>query len=397
MSSASSGGAEGSRQTPLAGVETICTHFAEEPIAQGGGASPPIHQSSTFMFPNAEAFETGRGMGPPQYEYTRVANPTTHILEQKLAALEHGTWARCFGSGMGAIVTAVGACLHAGAHAVVVGQCYGPTRTLMSHYLNRFGVETTYVHSVRSEDFLKAIRPNTRLMYLESPTTGYMEIPEIDPIARACRQRGVTTIFDNSWASPYFQQPLDFGVDLVVHSATKYIGGHSDVVAGAVIGRDDGLRRRVAAEGELLGATLDPFAAWLLIRGLRTLPVRMEQHQRSALALARLLESHPRVARVNHPGLESHPQHAVARRQLSGYSSLFSFQLTENSREATYRVMNRLRLFGIGVSWGGYESLVVGGSLFGHDPQRPDWIIRLYVGLESTDDLLADLSQALEA
>lgn len=376
---------------------SVCTHFAENPLTWGGGAAPPIHQTSTFIYPDAAAFERRCTPDSPHDDYTRVSNPTTRILEAKIARLENGTWCRAFASGMGAICTAVGAVLHSGAHVVSVAQCYGPTRTLLTTYLRRFGVETTFVPGCNPADFFAAFRPNTRLLYLESPTSGYFEVPDVAPLAAEARRRGITTIFDNSWATPLFQRPLDLGVDLVVHSATKFIGGHSDVVAGLAVGRDESLRRRIAAEGELLGATLDPFAAWLLVRGLRTLPLRMEQHQRSALAVARFLESHPRVARVLHPGLESHPQHETAARQLRGFSSLFSFVLRDNTRDAIHAFLDRLTLFGIGVSWGGFESLAIGGPVFSLDPDRPDYVIRLHVGLEAVDDLIADLKRALDA
>lgn len=381
---------------PFADPATVCTHLGEDPRDNRGAVAPPIYQSSTFIYPNAEAFERRLDDESPFYDYTRVSNPTTDIVEAKIAALEGGTWARAFASGMGAITCAINACVRSGAHVVATAQAYGPTQQYLNDYLARFGVETTMVESCDAADFEAAFRDETTMVYLESPTTGYFEVPDIAPIAAAARKRGITTVFDNSWATPYFLRPLELGCDLVVHSATKYIGGHSDVLAGIVAGRDDGLRRRIAKEGELLGATLDPFAAWLLLRGLRTLPLRMEQHQRSALAIARMLEAHSKVARVNHPGLESHPQHEIAKRQLRGYAGLFSFRLKQQTREATYRVINRLELFQIGVSWGGYESLVIGGSLFSMNPSKPVWLIRLFVGLEATDDLLADLRQALE-
>lgn len=376
---------------------SICTHFGEDPFAWGASAAPPIHQTSTFLYPDAAAFERRCTPECPYDDYTRVSNPTTRILEGKIARLERGAWARGFASGMGAICTAVGAVLHTGAHVVSVAQCYGPTRTFLSSYLRRFGVETTFVPGCDSAHYMAALRPETRLLYLESPTSGYFEMPDVRELSAEAHKRGITVVFDNSWATPCFQQPLDLGADLVVHSATKFIGGHSDVVAGVVVGRDESLRRRVAAEGELLGATLDPMAAWLLVRGLRTLPIRMERHQRSGLAVARFLEGHPRVARVMHPGLESHPQHATARRQLGGYSSLFSFVLRDNTRQAIHAVLDRLKLFGIGVSWGGFESLAIGGPIFSVDPDRPDFVIRLHIGLESVDDLIADLRHALEA
>jgi cystathionine beta-lyase/cystathionine gamma-synthase len=296
---------------------------------------------------------------------------------------------------MGAISSCINACIHHGAHVVCVGHVYGPTRTYLSH-LKRFGVETTFVHGVNTADFIAALRPDTRLLYLESPTSGYFDCPEIAPLTAAARQRNIRTIFDNSWATPYFMNPLDLGIDLVVHTASKHLGGHSDVVAGVAVGRDPQLQPLVLKEAELGGATLDPFAAWLILRGLRTLALRMQQHHASGLAVAAALVEHPRVARVIHPGHPSHPNYAVARRQLRGCSGLFSIVLREQSREATFRFLNRLRLFGQGVSWGGHESLAIGGTFFSDDPSKPEWLIRLYIGLESTPDLIADVRQALD-
>ena len=236
-----------------------------------------------------------------------------------------------------------------------------------------------------------------RLTNNETRTNSSNSVTTVEIAAPTYPHRGIITEFDNSWATPCFQNPLELGADLVVHSATKYLNGHSDVVAGVVAGRDRKLRDRLWAEVELVGGILDPHAAWLMLRGLRTLPLRMGRHQESALAAARMLEAHPKVARVLHPGLESHPQYATAKRQLRGYSSLFSFALKDQSREATHRFINRLKLFGIGVSWGGFESLVIGGTLFSKNPDRPEWLIRVHVGLESQADLIADLKQALES
>lgn len=381
------------------GFETLCAHFAEQRLAQRGAAAPPLYQTSTFVYPDAAAFETRDQPDPTYFDYTRRSNPTTALLEAKLARLEHGHWARCFSSGMGAITAALGVCLSADTHVVAVAHCYQPTRKYLTEYLSRFGVVTTFVPGTDPARLLEAVRDQTQVIYLESPTSGRFEVLDLAPIVEAARQRGIRTIFDNSWATPYFQCPLDLGCDLVVHSATKFIGGHSDALGGVVVGRDDELGRRLASEAELLGASLDPFAAWLLLRGLRTLAIRMEQHQRSGLAVARMLAGHPAVQQVHHPGLESYPQHAVARRQLRGYSGLFSFALASQTREATHRFINRLRVFSIGCSWGGYESLALGGlasNLFNEDPSQPAWLIRLHVGLESTEDLVRDVSQALE-
>lgn len=378
---------------PDAEFETICSQYGDDYAARAGAAAPAIHQTSTFVYPSAEAFETRRSADVPYYDYTRGGNPTATLLEAKLARLERGAWCESFASGMGAISAAINLTLHTGAHVVCAAHAYAPARWYLQH-MQRFGVETTFVRSTETEDFAAAMRPNTRLLYIESPTSGWFEVLNIAALAALARERGVLSICDNSWASPYFQNPLELGVDLVVHSATKFIGGHSDVVAGVLIGRDESLHQRLFREVELCGATLDPFAAWLLLRGLRTLPVRMRQHRDSALEIAQWLVDHPAVARVHHPGLPSHPQHALALRQMHGTGSLFSFEPRAQTREATYRILNSLKLFPIGVSWGGYESLALGGSFFS-DPDDPRWLIRLHVGLESPKDLIADLEQAL--
>lgn len=382
---------------PLAAghFETICEHYAEHRLAHGGAAAPPLYQTSTFVYPDAEALERRDLPQSPYYDYTRRSNPTTAILEAKLGRLENGGWARCFGSGMGAITTAIGACVAADAHVVAVSHCYLPTRRFLAQYLDRFRVQASFVAGTDPQDIIAACRDETRLIYLESPTSGYFEVIDLAPIVEFARARKITTIFDNSWSTPYFQRPLELGCDMVVHSMTKYLAGHSDALGGAVVGRDPELHQKIAAEGELLGATLDPFAAWLTLRGLRTLALRMEQHQRSGLALARLLQEHPKVERVRHPGLESDPQHAVAQRQQRGYSSLFSFSLADQSREAMHRFIDRLRLFSIGCSWGGHESLVFGGLAFSNEHDRLPWLIRLHAGLEATEDLVADVRQAL--
>jgi cystathionine beta-lyase len=386
---------------PLANgaFNTLCAHYGEHRLAHGGGAAPPVYQSSTFVYPDAEAFAGRDQPNTPYFVYTRRSNPTTAILEAKLARLEHGNWARCFASGMGAITAALNMCLATDAHAVVVSDCYQPTRRYLTEYLNRFHVQTTFVRGTRPDDFIAALRDETRLMYLESPTTGRFDVIELAPLVAAARARGIVTLFDNSWATPYFQQPLELGIDLVLHSATKYIGGHSDTLGGVVVGRDEGLRKRLCTEAELLGASIDPLAAWLLIRGLRTLGLRMEQHQRSGLALARFLAAHPAVLRVYYPGLETYPQHTLARRQMRGFAGLLSFALRMQTQAAVQRFMDRLRVFSIGCSWGGFESLVVGGrsaELFADNPDEPEWIIRLHAGLEATEDLVADVRAALE-
>jgi len=378
-----------------AGIETLCVHFGESPLDHHGAAAVPIYQTSTFIYPDAEAFARRRTDTVGRYDYTRIGNPTVQLFERRIARLEAGRWACAFSSGMGAISAAAYACLERDAHVVACAHCYWPTRQLLDH-LRRFGIEATFVHGTRVEDFAAAMRPQTRLVWLESPTSGHFEILPVRPLCELAHERGATVVFDNSWATPVFQRPLELGADLVVHSVTKYLNGHSDVVAGVVVGRDEALRQRIERELELTGASLDPFAAWLILRGLRTLPLRMRQHEASGLALAQMLEEHPKVARVHHPGLPSHPGCALAREQMSGCSGLFSFELAEPGAGPVRRLLNRLRLFEIGVSWGGYESLILGGTMFSDRPDRPRHLIRVSVGLETTEDLLEDMGRALE-
>jgi len=396
----------------MPGFETLCAHAGEDPRRHCGAVTPPIYQSSLFTSPDCEAFAARHERWPEVYDYTRVANPTTDVLEAKLAALEQAEACRVFGSGMAAVSAAILHCVRAGDHVVAVDSVYGPTRALLTGYLKGLGIETTWVRGEDPEEFARAARKGTRLFYLESPSSVVMRLQDLEAVAEVARERGVATVVDNSWASPYYQNPLALGIDLVVHSATKYLGGHSDIVAGAVMGSAERIQQIASREGVLLGAVLDPFASWLMIRGVRTLALRMERHQQSGLAVARFLEQHPKVARVHYAGLESHPQRALAVRQMRGSSGLLSLELKDGTREAAFRFVDSLRWFAIGVSWGGYESLalpvgfVPEGKIPGRAPfvfpgitppaQEVRWGVRLHVGLETVDDLLEDLSQALD-
>lgn len=378
------------------GIETLCVHFAENRETHLGAAAPPLYQSSTFTFPDSATFHA-RSEDRQRFDYTRVGNPTARLLEEKFAAMEKGEAARAFGSGMAAISAAILSCAKTGDHVVCVGTAYGPTRKLLTDYLPRFGIETTFVRGVEASEFEAATRPNTKLYYLESPSSILFEVQDLAAISAHARSRGISTICDNSNATPVYQNPLTLGVDLVVHSASKYISGHSDVIAGLVVGSTERMRSIVSLEGELLGGVADPFACWLMLRGLRTLGVRMERHSRSTAAIARLLESDMRVARVYYSGLESHPHAALARKQMRGHSGLISFTLKTPGREAAFAVVDALRYFGIAVSWGGYESLAVPLEVTDPSDGKSKWVIRISVGLESVEDLKADLYQALNA
>jgi cystathionine beta-lyase len=390
------------------GFDTLCAHLGEDPAKWFGAAAPPILQASLFTSPTVADFLSRTDRHPELYDYTRVSNPTTDILETKLAALERCESARVFSSGMAAVSAAVLSCVRSGDHIVAVDTIYGPSRMFLSKWLHRFGVEVTYVGGEDPEDFPRASRENTRLYYLESPSSAVFRIQDLAAVAASARAQGIRTIIDNSWASPYFQNPADFGIDLVLHSATKYLGGHSDILAGAVMGPKPLLDRIKLNEGALLGAVLDPFASWLMIRALRTLSLRMERHYTSATAVAHYLSTHPAVHTVYYPGLPAHPGHALAMRQMRGCSGLLSFTLHRGDLETAAAVIDRLRLFGIGVSWGGYESLAVPIGISddriyaGHVPNVAEqegvrFGARLHIGLENIDDVLADLEQALQA
>ncbi|HPF40020.1 MAG TPA: PLP-dependent aspartate aminotransferase family protein [Phycisphaerae bacterium] len=382
-------------QSHEAGFETLCMHYGENREAMFGAAAPPIFQNSTFTYPDSASFHTRQDADATRFDYTRTGNPTTRILEQKIAKLEQGEDCRAFGSGMGAISAAILSCLKAGDHVVTIETVYGPTRRLFSDFLPRFGVETTYVRGTSIEDFEGAIKPNTRLFFVESPSSLFFELQDLPAVARLAREHEIVTMCDNSNATPVFQNPITMGIDVVIHTATKYIGGHSDVVAGLVVGSKERMRAIGRMEGELIGATCDPFAAWLMLRGLRTLPIRMERHRRSGLEVARFIASDPRVRRAFYPGLDLHPQHGLAKRQMRGQAGLFSFELRQASQEATFRVVDALKIFSIGVSWGGYESLAVPLNVVDPATGEPTWIIRLSIGLETVEDLKADLYQAL--
>jgi len=377
------------------GFETLCVHFGEDRAANLGAAAPPLYQCSTFTYPDCASFVDRNPPADGRYDYTRTANPTTAILERKIAELERGEACRAFGSGMAAISAAILSCAKSGEHVVTIETVYGPTRRLLADYLPRFNIETTFVRGTEVDHFRDALRLNTRLIYVESPSSLLFELQDLTAVAKLARSRGIATIADNSNATPYFQNPLDFGIDLVVHTATKYIGGHSDLVAGLVVGSKQRIDALSAAEGELLGGVADPFAGWLMLRGLRTLGLRLDRHQRSALHLARFLESDARIDRVHYPGLENHPQAGLAKRQMRGQSGLLSFELRESSRERVFAAVNALKLFCIAVSWGGYESLAIPAEVADPRTGQKKWIIRLSVGLESLEDLKADLYQAL--
>lgn len=360
-----------------------------------GSIVMPIYQSSLFAFETHEAFDAAMKDVLHATVYSRGNNPTVAYLEQKIAALEGGESARCFASGMAAISGTIFALVKAGDHVVCVDQAYGPARELLGDLEERYQVAVTYVDGTDTDAFAAAIRPNTKLFYLESPTSGLFELQDLRAVTALARSRGILTAIDNSWATPYFQRPLAMGCDLVLHSLTKYFSGHSDCLGGVVVGSER-LVSLIARRSYMnLGAVMTPQTAALITRGLRTLPLRMERHQASALKIAAHLAEKPDVVRVNHPGLPGYPQKELAERQLSGTGGLFSFT-TRHSVESMKRWADALDFFRIGVSWGGYESLVsVSPAPEKHaENGKAPSLVRLFIGIEDPDELMADIDRA---
>lgn len=377
-------------------ISDILLHMGEEDLPNHA-VSPPIFQSSIFCFPTYEEFQAALADEPSHYLYSRGNNPTVNLCEEKLAALEHAESAKLVSSGVAAAFLAISSCLKGHDHIVAVRDCY--MRYFFDVYFPRYGVETTYVDGTDSQEFEQAIKKNTRLFYLESPTTFTFKLQNLKEVAAIAKAHQIRTVIDNSWATPFFQNPIDYGIDLVVHSASKYLGGNSDVIAGVIMGDKAVMDRLFETEYHPVGPVPDPFMAWLILRNLRTLAIRMPVHYANALAVATFLENHPKVETVLYPLLPSYSQHALAMTQLRGGSGLFSFRLKSHDIGDVKCFTNRLRYFKRAVSWGGYESLVFpAGVKFPDDQVPPDRVnlIRLHVGIEEKDLLIADLEQALD-
>ena len=375
--------------------EDIRTCIEDHPAREPGvePMATPIVQTSLFAFPDYDSLIAAGAAEYRNNVYSRGQNPTVEVLERKLAALERGESCKAFGSGMAAVSSVILGLLDSGDHILFVNHTYGPTMQLAKQ-LERFGLEHTLLLDIEPDDVKAALRPNTKLVWLESPGTMMFRTLDLAAIADIAHSHGALTCIDNSWASPLFQKPITHGVDIVIHSATKYIGGHSDVVAGAVITTAERMRHIFYRSYLLLGGILHPFDSWLLLRGLRTMPVRMQQHHADAIRVAEFLRTRPEVAAVHHPAFDAPSP------TLTGFSGLFSFELKDAGFDEVRRFIDSLRRFRIGVSWGGVESLVIspnrGNNLHYLDSQRiPHGLIRMSIGLEGADALIDDVSAAL--
>ncbi|HPK03464.1 MAG TPA: PLP-dependent aspartate aminotransferase family protein [Candidatus Sumerlaeota bacterium] len=373
-------------------TKTIRAGQPPDPVT--GAVIVPIHPAVTFQFQEVGV--------PRAFEYSRTANPTRAALEQCLAQLEGAAHGLAFASGMAAC-DAVLSILDPGDHVVAAGQIYGGTFRLLQTEYARRGVTVTYVPADDPAAFARAIQPATRLVWTETPTNPLLQLTDIAAVAAAARRHAIPLVVDNTFPSPYFQRPLELGADVVIHSTTKYLGGHSDVLGGAVITNDPELHARFQFHQNNVGAVLGPFDSWLTLRGIKTLVVRMRQHEANARRVAEFLERHPRVQRTIYPGLPSHPQHDLARRQMSGFGAMVSFEL-DGGRQAANAFVKRLRLFLFAESLGGVESLVCHPVTMSHaaltERERAEagiteGLLRLSVGIEDGDDLLEDLEHAL--
>lgn len=384
----------------------ILNHLGEEDrAAHRGAVSPPIYQTAIFAFDTVAAMRAGFGDELDRTVYTRGNNPTVEILRKKLAALEGADDALLFGSGAAAIAAGVIACVGAGDHVVCVHKPYSWTRALVRDHLARFGVSHTFVDASDVAEVEAALTPATRLVVLESPNTMTYEQQDLAAIAALARARGIRTLCDNSYATPLNQSPLALGIDLVAHSATKYLNGHCDVMAGVLCGSKDLIRDVFRGPYMTLGAMLSPHDAWLMIRGLRTLPLRLRQIAATTAAVIQYLSAHPKIERIWYPNDVNNPQHALTQAQLRGANGLFSCTIRCDSTSAVERFCEALQRFLMTVSWGGYESLVfpvaavyppdtrVGVERAGQVPVN---LVRLSIGLEEADVLIADLAQALD-
>ncbi len=373
---------------------TKAIHAGQEPEPSTGAIIAPIFQTSTYV---------QAGLGEHKgFEYSRTQNPTRSALEECMAAIEDGRYGLAFASGMAA-ESAILSLLSAGEHMVSCDDLYGGSYRIFERVMRRYNVETTYVAAGNIAGYERAIRPNTKMIWLETPTNPLLRLIDIQAVAEIAHRHNLLLVVDNTFASPYFQQPLKLGADIVVHSTTKYLNGHSDIIGGALVLNNEEVYQAIKFYQNAAGGVPSPFDSWLTLRGIKTLAVRMRQHEENAIAVAKFLTEHPRVEKVYYPGLPAHPDYALAKRQMSGFGGMVSFQFKGVYADVD-KVVRRFKVFGLAESLGGVDSLVCHPASMTHGsiPKDiresrglTDTLLRLSVGIEDVDDLLADLEQAL--
>ncbi|MDP4187744.1 MAG: cystathionine gamma-synthase [Bacteroidota bacterium] len=379
---------------------TKAIHAGEEPELKEGGTGDvvvPIHLSTTFAREKVDVPTRG-------YDYTRSLNPTRKALEEKLASIENAAYGLAFSSGLSAITTLLLSVLKSGDHIIASDDLYGGTKRLFNQILTNLDIKTSYIDTSKTKNIEEAVKSNTRLVWIESPTNPLLKLTDIKAASEISHQHNLLLVVDNTFLSPYFQNPLTLGADVVIHSSTKYIGGHSDVLGGSVVLSDDSLYSKIQFHQNSIGAVLSPFDSYLTLRGIKTLELRMQRHNQNAIQIAEFLEQHPKIKQVFYPGLKSHPQHLLATRQARGFGGIISFE-TKGTIADAKKFLERLQLFAVAESLGGVESLIELPALMTHasvpveDRKKlgiSDTLIRLSVGIEDINDLLADLKQALE-
>jgi methionine-gamma-lyase len=385
-------------------AETLCIHAGKEKGAHQGALTTPIYQTSTFVFDSAEQ-GAARFAGEQQgYIYTRLGNPTTRELEIKMAALEKMEDAAATATGMAAVSGAVLSFLQAGDHVIVSKAIYGCSFALFNHQLPKFGIEVTFVDMDDVTALEAAKRSNTKMLFAETPINPNLKVLDLEMIGQFCQRHNILSVIDNTFMSPILQTPVDFGIDIIIHSATKYLNGHGDVVAGIIVSSKENIETIKLTILKDIGGTISPHDAWLILRGLKTLAVRVERHCQSAQTVAEFLEAHPMVKEVYYPGLKSHQGHKFLGKQMRGAGGVIGFELNADLEQST-RFINSVELFSLAVSLGDAESLIQHPASMTHSPYTQeerlaagisDGLIRISVGLEHADDLIADLSQAFD-
>jgi len=368
-----------------------------------GSAITPIYQTSTFAFKNAQHGADCFAGKSDGFIYTRIGNPTTKAFEDAMAELENGFGGTATSSGMSAVSSVYMALLGAGKHIVCSASVYGPSRSVLERDFSRYGVEMTFVDTSDLSKIENAIQDNTEVLYIETPTNPTMQLTDLVEASKVAHKHGVTVVVDNTFSSPYLQKPLDLGCDVVLHSVTKYINGHADIVGGVIVAKEEAMHKKIRSQMVYLGGNMDPHQAFLTHRGLKTLSIRMEKAEENAMKVAEYLEAHPKVEWVLYPGLKSHPQHELAKKQMSGFSSMISFGL-KGGLDAGKVVMDNVHLAALAVSLGGVESLIQHPASMTHASMSKeareqagisDGLVRFSVGIENVEDIIEDLDQAM--
>lgn len=391
------------KDTNKLGFSTKAIHEGYSSKDNFGSINPPIFQTSTFVFKDVEEGRARFAGEEEGYIYTRLGNPTVKLLEERISALEGAEAGVAFGSGMGAISAVILGLLKTGDHIIGTDSLYGGTYSFLELVKEKFGIESTLIDMSDAEDIRKHVKPNTKMIFIETPVNPTMKLVDLEKAANIAKEIGAISVVDNTFMTPYLQRPIEYGIDIVMHSATKYIGGHGDVIGGLLVGEKEMMHNIRMISLKSIGSVMSPFDAWLLVRGLKTLAVRLDRHTENAIKIAKYLENHPKVEKVDYPGLESFPQYELAKKQMKAPGGLISFEV-KGGLQTGIDVLNNLKVCQLAVSLGDVDTLIQHPASMTHSPipqeERlkmgiTDGLIRISVGLEDVEDIIADLEQAL--